>query len=114
MDELCIADPDPTKPSCDFMKRYHEIIFSPEFCEALIHLHKFHGKKPKISAQLENYLKRFENGVQITGMQSIEIRLVTKVTAEPVPGNKSQNNFIGFSRKIKIIVFEKVNLSDMN
>ncbi|XP_028392629.1 sacsin-like [Dendronephthya gigantea] len=90
VDQLCVADQDPTEPSCDFIKRYREIICSSEFSEALIRLYKSQEKKPKISEEVENDLKRLENGVQIKCMQTIEIRLVTMATKEPVLGSESQ------------------------
>ena len=90
IDKICILDQDPAAPSCDFIKRYRDIICSPQFSEALIRLYKFQQEKVRIPEQVENDLRSLENGVKILCMQTIEVRLVIRAAMEPVPGSMSE------------------------
>ena len=106
IDETCILDQDPTASSCDFIKRYRDVICSREFSDALIRLYKFQQGEAHIAQWVKNNLRSLE-GVKILCMRNIEVRLVKIRTAEPVPGSESevstfcQKNPKGFSILIK-------------
>ena len=107
VDKTCILDQDPTASSCEFIKRYRDVICSREFSDALIRLYKFQQGKANIAEQVKNDLRSLEEGVKILCMQNIEVQLVEIKTAEPVPGSESevptfcQKNPDGFSILIK-------------
>ena len=107
IDKTCILDQDPTASSCDFIKRYRDVICSREFSDALIRLYKFQQGKANIAESVKNDLRSLEEGVKILCMQNIEVQLVKITTAEPVPGSESeiptfcQKNPDGFSILIK-------------
>ena len=90
IDKICILDRNPTASSCDFIKRYRDIICSQEFSEALIRLYKFQENEVKVSEHVQNDLRRLENCVKISCMQKIEVQLVTKATMEPIPDSVSE------------------------
>ena len=90
IDKICILDQDASASSCHFIKRYRDIICSPQFSEALIRLYKFQEDKVSIPEQVENDLRSLEKGVKISCMQTIEVRLVTRATMEPIPGSVSE------------------------
>jgi hypothetical protein len=90
IDKKCILDQDPNALSCDFIKRYRDIMCSREFNEALIRLYKVQQDTPNIPEQVENDLRSLENGVNVSCMQIIEVRLVKIATMEPVPGSKKE------------------------
>ena len=90
IDNICILDQDHSASSCDFIKRYRDIICSPQFSEALIRLYKFQEEKVKIPEQVENDLRSLEKGVKVSCMQTIEVRLVTRATMEPIPDSVSE------------------------
>jgi hypothetical protein len=90
IDKICILDQDPNTLSCDFIKRYRDIICSPQFSEALIRLYKFQEEKVRIPEQVENDLRSLEKNVKVSCMQTVEVRLVTRVTMEPVPDSVSE------------------------
>ncbi|XP_028392515.1 sacsin-like [Dendronephthya gigantea] len=89
-EKICILDQDSNENFCPFIKPYRDVICSQDFSEALVRLYKFQEDKVKIPEEVRNDLKSLENGVQISCMQTIEIRLVTKETAEPVPDSMSE------------------------
>ena len=107
IDKTCILDQDPTVSSCDFIKRYRDVICSREFSDALIRLYKFQQGEAHIAQWVKNSLRSLEEGVKILCMRNIEVRLVKIRTAEPVPGSESevstfcQKNPKGFSILIK-------------
>jgi hypothetical protein len=90
LDKFCILDQDSTAQSCDFIKRYRDIICSPQFSEALIRLYKFQEEKVRIPVQVENDLRSLEKDVKVSCMQIVEVRLVTRATMEPVPDSVSE------------------------
>ncbi len=90
IDKICILDQDPSASSCDFIKRYRDIICSPQFSEALIRLYKFQEEKVSIPEPVQNELRSLEKGVKISCMQTIEVRLVTRATMEPIPESVSE------------------------
>jgi sacsin len=90
LDKFCILDQDPSGLSCDFIKRYRDIICSPQFSEALIRLYKFQEEKVRIPVQVENDLRSLEKNVKVSCMQTVEVRLVTRETMEPVPDSVSE------------------------
>ena len=90
IDKKCILDRDPNTRSCDFIKRYRDIMCSREFSEALIRLYKVQQDTPNIPKQVENDLRSLENGVKVSCMQTIEVRLVKIATTEPVSGSKKE------------------------
>ena len=89
-DKTCILDQDPTALSCDFIKRYRDIICSPEFSSALIRLYKFQEEKVIVSDSVRKDLKSLENGVEVSCMQIIKVRLVKIATGEPLPESESE------------------------
>ena len=90
IDKICILDQDPSASSCDFIKRYRDIICSPQFSEALMRLYKFQEEKVRIPEPVQNDLRNLEKGVKISCMQTIEVRLVTRATMEPIPESVSE------------------------
>jgi sacsin len=90
IDKICILDQDSTAQSCDFIKRYRDIICSPQFSEALVRLYKFQEEKIRIPVQVENDLRNLEKDVKVSCMQTVEVRLVTRATMEPVPDSVSE------------------------
>ena len=90
IDKICILDQDSTAQSCDFIKRYRDIICSPQFSEALVRLYKFQEEKIRIPVQVENDLRSLEKDVKVSCMQTVEVRLVTRATMEPVPDSVSE------------------------
>jgi sacsin len=87
---ICILDQDPNALSCNFIKRYRDIMCSPQFSEALIRLYKLQEEKVRIPMQVENDLRSLEKYVKVSCMQTIKVRLVTRVTMEPVPDSVSE------------------------
>ena len=98
IDQICILDQDPNDLSCDFIKRYRDVICSREFTEALIRLYKFQQDSPTIPEEVRKDLQSLENGVKVSCMQTIEVHLVTLETREPIPG--SGNVVPTFCRRI--------------
>jgi sacsin len=90
IDKKCILDQDPSTLSCDFITRYRDIMCSREFSEALIRLYKVQEDTPNIPEQVENDLRSLENGVKVSCMQTIEVRLVKIATVEPVSDSKKE------------------------
>ena len=90
MDKNCILDQNPIASSCQFIKRYRDIICSQEFSEALIRLYKFQENEVKVSELVQNDLRSLQNCVTISCMQTIEVQLVTKATMEPIPDSVSE------------------------
>ncbi|CAB3987754.1 Hypothetical predicted protein [Paramuricea clavata] len=90
IDKICILDQDPNTLSCDFIKRYRDIICSPQFSEALIRLYKFQEEKVRIPVQVENNLRSLEKDVKVSCMQTVEVRLVRRATMEAVPDSVTE------------------------
>ena len=88
-DKTCILDQDPAA-SCDFIKRYRDIICSREFSDALIRLYKCQEDEPSVTESVIQNLRSLENGVKVTCMQTITVRLVKKPTGDPLPGSESE------------------------
>ena len=107
IEKICILDQNPTASSCEFIKRYRDVICSREFSDALIRLYKFQQGEANIAESIKNDLRSLEEGVKILCMQNIEVRLVKITTAEPVQDSESevptfcQRNPDGFSILIK-------------
>ena len=90
IDELCILDEDPSAPLCEFIKRYRDIICSREFSDALVRLYKCQEDKASVSESVVQNLRSLENGVKVTCMQTITVRLVKKPTGDPLPESESE------------------------
>ena len=90
IEKICILEQDPTALSCDFIKRYRDIICSQEFSDALIRLYKFQEKKANVSESVIKNLRSLEKGVEVSCMQIIKVRLVKIETAEPVSGSDAE------------------------
>ena len=90
IDKICIVDQDPSASSCDFIKRYRNIICSQEFSEALIRLYKIQEDIAVISEPVLNNLRSLENGVLVSCMQNIVVQLVKIATMEPVSGSEKE------------------------
>ena len=90
MDKLCILDQNTAaKPSsCDFIKRYRDIICSPELSEALVRLYKYQEQTAKIREDVKNNFRVLEKHVKILCMQNIQVQLVKTTTKEPVSGSE--------------------------
>ena len=89
-DKRCILDKDSTASSCDFIKRYRDVICSRQFSDALIRLYKFQQGKADIPGPVKNDLRSLEENVKVLCIQNIEVRLVKVTTAEPVPDSESE------------------------
>ena len=108
-DKLCILDRDTAAnvSSCDFIKRYREIICSPELSEALLRLYKYQEQTAKIAENVKNDLHSLEKHVKILCMQNIEVQLVKIASKEPVSGSElevptfCQRNHDGYCILIK-------------
>ena len=90
IDQICILDEDPTASTCEFIKRYRDIICSREFSEALIRLYKVQEDTANVPEQIKNDLRSLENRVNISCMQTIAVRLVKIATMEPVSGSSKE------------------------
>ena len=90
IEKFCVLDRDPATSSCEFIRRYRNIICSPEFSEALIRLYKYQEKTGSVPEEVKNNLRRLEDGVEISCMRTIEIHLVEKATMQPVQGSEAE------------------------
>jgi sacsin len=90
IDQICVADQDPIASSCEFIKRYRNVICSREFSEALIRLYKAQEDTPSVPEEVINDLRCLENRVKVSCMQTIAVRLVKIATMEPVSGSNKE------------------------
>ena len=88
IDKVCLLDQN--GEACDFIKRYHDIICSTEFSEALMRLYKYQQDIRKIPEEVQNDLRRLERNVTVACMQTIEVRLLVTATGEALPGSESE------------------------
>ena len=107
INNTCIRDQDPTASSCEFIKRYRDIICSREFSKALIRLFKFQEDKIRIPKHVENDLRILENNVKISCRRTIDTELVVKATMEPIPGSVANVSTFCEERYDKFVILIK-------
>lgn len=89
VDKVCVFETNSSNQErCPFIQRYRRLLCSPQFSEALIRLFKSQENVARVREEVKKSLESMQESVEIRCMRSIETRLVSKETGEPIEGSE--------------------------